>query len=138
MNEERIFLTDYIEKFRTAYHQARAAFELYGNALESEKKNWQNELQRGWNNAQQRAGKKNGKINRITAGEKQRGDPCDQRADYGKQGRSYRARCGVPENTGKEGFFALRQDSFLLIHLFSPLSDGRIHFSSSRGLRQPL
>lgn len=55
MNEERIFLTDYIEKFRTAYHQARAAFELYGNALESEKKNWQNELQRGWNNAQQRA-----------------------------------------------------------------------------------
>ena len=55
MNEERIFLTDYIEKFRTAYHQARAAFELYGNALESEKKNWQRELQRGWNNAQQRA-----------------------------------------------------------------------------------
>ena len=44
MNEERIFLTDYIEKFRTAYHQARAAFELYGNALESEKKNWQNDL----------------------------------------------------------------------------------------------
>lgn len=55
MNEERIFLTDYIEKFRTAYHQARAAFELYGNALESEKKNWQRELQRGWTNPQQRA-----------------------------------------------------------------------------------
>ncbi len=54
MNEERIYLTDYIEKFRTAYHQARAAFELYGNALESEKKNWQRELQRGWNDSESR------------------------------------------------------------------------------------
>ncbi|MBR4030170.1 MAG: hypothetical protein IKJ06_02085 [Clostridia bacterium] len=52
MNEERIYLTDYIEKFRTAYHQARAAFELYSNALESEKKNWQRELQRGWNDSE--------------------------------------------------------------------------------------
>ena len=54
MNEERIFLTDYIEKMRTAYHQARAAFVLYGEALEKEKKNWQSELQRGWSDAAQR------------------------------------------------------------------------------------
>ena len=54
MLEERIFLTDYIEKMRTAYHQARAAFVLYGEALEKEKTNWQKELQRGWSNNESR------------------------------------------------------------------------------------
>lgn len=54
MNEERIFLTDYIEKMRTAYHQARAAFVIYGEALEKEKKNWQEELRRGWSDATRR------------------------------------------------------------------------------------
>lgn len=54
MLEERIYLTDYIEKMRTAYHQARAAFVLYGDALEKEKTNWQKELQRGWSNNESR------------------------------------------------------------------------------------
>ena len=54
MNEERIFLTDYIEKMRTAYHQARAAFEIYSNALEKEKANWDKEQRRGWNDPKDR------------------------------------------------------------------------------------
>lgn len=54
MNEERIFLTDYVEKMRKAYHQARAAFVIYGEALEKEKKNWQEELRRGWSDATRR------------------------------------------------------------------------------------
>lgn len=54
MNEERIYLTDYVEKMRKAYHQARAAFEIYGNALEKEQENWKKEVQRGWNDATQR------------------------------------------------------------------------------------
>lgn len=54
MNEERVFLTDYVEKMRKAYHQARAAFVIYGEALEKEKKNWQEELRRGWSDAAQR------------------------------------------------------------------------------------
>lgn len=54
MNEERIFLTDYIEKMRTAYHQARAAFEIYSNALEKEKANWEKEQRRGWNDPKDR------------------------------------------------------------------------------------
>ena len=54
MNEERIYLTDYVEKMRTAYRQARAGFEIYANALVKEQENWKKELQRGWNDATQR------------------------------------------------------------------------------------
>ena len=54
MNEERIYLTDYVEKMRTAYRQARAGFEIYANALAKEQENWKKELQRGWNDATQR------------------------------------------------------------------------------------
>ena len=54
MNEERIYLTDYVEKMRTAYRQARAGFEIYANALVKEQENWKRELQRGWNDATQR------------------------------------------------------------------------------------
>ena len=43
MNEERIYLTDYIEKMRTAYKQARAGFEIYADALENEKAKWDKE-----------------------------------------------------------------------------------------------
>ena len=47
MNEERIYLTDYIEKMRTAYKQARAGFEIYADALENEKAKWDKEVKRG-------------------------------------------------------------------------------------------
>lgn len=54
MNEERIYLTDYIAKMRNAYRQARAGFEIYANALVKEQENWKRELQRGWSDATQR------------------------------------------------------------------------------------
>lgn len=50
MNNERIYLTDYIERMRTAYHQARAAYEIFANALVKEREKWNKEVQRGWNN----------------------------------------------------------------------------------------
>mgnify|MGYP003288997480 CR=1 FL=1 len=54
MNEERIYLTDYIEKMRTAYKQARAAFEVCGTALEKEQTRWKQELERGWRDYESR------------------------------------------------------------------------------------
>ena len=54
MNEERIYLTDYIEKMRTAYKQARAGFEIYADALENEKAKWDKEVKRGWLNPNDR------------------------------------------------------------------------------------
>ena len=54
MNEKRIYLTDYINRMRNAYRQARAGFEVYANALVKEREKWNKEQQRGWRNPNER------------------------------------------------------------------------------------
>ena len=54
MNENRIYLTDYINRMRNAYRQARAGFEVYANALVKEREKWNKEQQRGWRNPNER------------------------------------------------------------------------------------
>lgn len=54
MSNERIYLTDYINRMRNAYRQARAGFEIYANAIVKEKENWEKEQRRGWINPSDR------------------------------------------------------------------------------------
>ena len=54
MNEKRIYLTDYINRMRNAYRQARAGFEVYANALVKEREKWNKEQQRGWRDPNER------------------------------------------------------------------------------------